>query len=297
MIESRGKSTLTLDPFRVKPFAEQPRKRFRGIPQLAESIRLVGQVTPIVVTPCEENGFDAELVDGERRLQACRLKNMRIKAIIDGAATPAERFALSIAANFCRQPHDCIEISEAVARLKSHGKTAEEIAGIFGKTPAWVYQNASLATLHPDVQEMLKIAGDDQRESRIQRRGLGRMTRSIALLLVPLDQQQQLKAARHITKRKLSMAAARNYVLSTAKGAGKTVGREISPRAKLHVLWNAVEAARHALDRHCSMRFAELQSILSTANARQLKTLAGQLGNLCDDLSGLRKSLTKAGEK
>jgi len=64
---------LLLDPFRVKPFADQPRKRFRGIEQLAKSIRLVGQVTPIVVTPCRESGFDAELVDGERRLQACRM--------------------------------------------------------------------------------------------------------------------------------------------------------------------------------------------------------------------------------
>ena len=44
--------TLLLDPFRVKPFADQPRKRFRDIPQLAASIRLAGQVTPIVVTTC-----------------------------------------------------------------------------------------------------------------------------------------------------------------------------------------------------------------------------------------------------
>jgi len=82
---------VMFDPGRVKPFADQPRKRFRGIKQLAESIRLVGQVTPIVVTPYRENGFDAELIDGERRLQACRLSNLRIKAVIEDCASPADR--------------------------------------------------------------------------------------------------------------------------------------------------------------------------------------------------------------
>lgn len=46
------------DPKRVKPFADQPRKRFRGISKLADSIRLIGQITPIVVTPCEEEGYE-----------------------------------------------------------------------------------------------------------------------------------------------------------------------------------------------------------------------------------------------
>ena len=40
----KAKGTF-LDPFRVKPFKDQPRKRFRGIAKLAASIRRIGQVT------------------------------------------------------------------------------------------------------------------------------------------------------------------------------------------------------------------------------------------------------------
>ena len=105
---------LKLDPARVKPFADNPRKRFRGIKQLAESIRLIGQVTPIVVTRSRENGFDAELVDGERRLRACLVGKMPVKAVIEGDDKVADRYVRSVAANFCRQGHDAVEIMEAV---------------------------------------------------------------------------------------------------------------------------------------------------------------------------------------
>jgi hypothetical protein len=40
---------ISIDPDRVMPFGDQPRKRFRGIKQLADSIKLVGQRTPIQV--------------------------------------------------------------------------------------------------------------------------------------------------------------------------------------------------------------------------------------------------------
>jgi len=75
---------LILDPQTVKPFTDQPRKRFRGIPQLAESIRLAGQVTPIVVTRLEPalNGYRYELTDGERRLQACLAAGLKVKAVL-----------------------------------------------------------------------------------------------------------------------------------------------------------------------------------------------------------------------
>ena len=101
---------LRLEPRRVKPFAKNPRKRFRGIPQLAESILAVGQITPIIVAPCGEGGYDAELVDGERRLRACLLAKVPVTAILDGNGRVADRYVRSVAANFCRQGHDAVEI-------------------------------------------------------------------------------------------------------------------------------------------------------------------------------------------
>ena len=63
----------SFDPFRVRPLPNQPRKRFRGIGELASSIAEVGQATPGVVTLVKDDPeFDAQLVDGARRLRACK---------------------------------------------------------------------------------------------------------------------------------------------------------------------------------------------------------------------------------
>lgn len=291
------KSTVLLDPWRVKPFADQPRKRFRGIPQLAESIRLVGQVTPIIVTACRENGFDAELVDGERRLQACRLGKMRIKAVFEGKVNAAERFALSIAANFCRQEHDCLEVAEAIQRLKAEGRSIEEIAGIFGKGGSWVHQHTSLLSLHPDVQEMLKRAGDEQKQSRKQIRARGRMTLSIALLLVPLSRPVQLQTANHIVKNKLSMAAARSYVLKIAAAKNTKVGHKRSPKHDFIMFWNAMDTFRHRIDRLSVVSHAHLQSMLGAASDREAKALAGQIDEVCDNLKVVSHELRKVSKK
>lgn len=293
-------AVLLLDPWRVKPFAGQPRKRFRGIKQLAESIRLVGQVTPIVVTPIDEKGFDAELVDGERRLQACRSANIRVKAFLDmevGQVSDLKRFALSIAANFCRQGHDCIEIAEACERLQAEGLTYEQIAAVFGKTNTFVAQHLSIRRLHPAVQDMLKVAGDEKKQSRHEIRRRGRMTLSLAMLLVPLDEALQLKAARQIVKQKLSMAAARNLIRRLAEKKNVQVGRRRSPYQHFSALWNQTDTYRFAVERYATMRHAELQRVFEQVDLRRARTLAGQLRALADDLTGIADALLRKAEK
>lgn len=296
-LASGTRSTLTLDPWRVKPFADQPRKRFRGIKQLAESIRLVGQVTPIIVTPADGNGFDAELLDGERRLQACRSADIRIKAVVEEKVSADVRFALSIAANFCRQGHDCIEIAEAVERLQAEGRTYEQIALIFGKTISFVSQHLSLRRLHPAVQNMLERAGDEARQTKREIRARGRMTFSVALLLVPLDEASQLKAAKHIAKKKLSMAAARNYVWKLGNKKGRPVGRTVSPHQKFQKLWNQTDTYRHAVERYATLRYADWEPVLAAMKTREARVLAGQLRRLSEDLGGIADVLEKAGER
>lgn len=285
--------TLLLDPERVKPFADQPRKRFRGIAKLAECIRLVGQVTPIVVTPIQEKGFDVELLDGERRLQACRLGKMRIKVVVEDDVKAADRFALAVAANFCRQPHDSVEIAEAIARLRSQGRSTEDIGGIFGKTISWVTQYSSLLTLHPDIRQMLTKAGDEKRESRIRHRQRGRMTLSLALLLVPLKQDRQVQMARRIIKGKMSMEAARSFVRRSTAEAGEKVGKKTSPRAKFIVLFNLFDTFRHRLDQFVDMPHVQLKEIMLSSNAKDRKLLDERLGELSDGLAGLWAALEK----
>ncbi len=256
----------------------------------------MGQITPVLVIPCDEAGFDAELVDGERRLQACRQGRIPIDCVLNrkGKLSPADRFALSVAANFCRQDHDVMEIAEAIAHLESQGRSGIEIAGIFGKTASWISQNRSLLRLHPEVQAMLKRPDHRQRVSRVKRRARGSMTRSLALLLVPLDGVRQLRAAKHILRHKLSMGVARNYIQALAAGCKVKVGKQISPRARLMQLWNSNETFHASLGRFTAMPYAQLAAVAGEANARERAALLALMDQTTSDLVAIAKTFRKA---
>jgi len=284
---------LTLDPKRVKPFAKQPRKRFRGIKQLAESIRAVGQVTPIVVTGCDDPKYDAELVDGERRLRACLLGQMPIRAVTEANGSAADRYVKSVAANFCRQPHDAVEIMQAVLALKADGRTGKEIARIFGKTVSWVSQYASLRKLSPAVLAELKIAGDEVKQSKAQRRRKGRLTFSTALLLVPLPRPLQAKAMGGILAGKMSLAEARAFIHRMAASKGASVGKRKSPRRQLEAVSGAVDTCYHQVDRYLRMPGSQMKALVRAATPEERKRLADQLETLCESLLMFSDELVK----
>lgn len=281
------REVLALDPHRVKPFAGQPRKRFRGIAALARSIELVGQITPIVVAPLDEPGFDAELVDGERRLRACRHAGLPVQAVFEGQVPAATRFALAIAANFCRQEHDAVEVAEAVRTLADQGRDNSEIAGIFGKSLTWVCQHKQLLALAPEVLDRLKRPDDAQGETKRHRRRPGKLTFSLALLLAPLAPADQIRAVAHIEKKRLRPPQARSYILRLIEARGKKPNRNESPRSQLEKFWSALDVFRHRVDRIAGMRYAELEPILLTVRAREAETFAGQIDEVAENLKML----------
>jgi ParB family chromosome partitioning protein len=285
---------IELDPARVKPFEDQPRKRFRGIKQLAESIQAIGQVTPIVVTGCASPRYDAELVDGERRLRACLLGGMSVKAVLDGENGASDRYVRSVAANFCRQGHDAVEICEAVHALKASGHSDDDIGRIFGKSSTWVAQYASLRRLAPAVLEKLKIAGDEDRQNRTQKRRRGKVTLSVALLLLPLPHKLQVKAMRAIVKGKMGMAEARTHIHKLAQGRGTKVGVTMSDRAKFGAVSSAVENCYHVVERYLNMPGLEIKALVRGATRKERRALAKRLESLCESLLMLSDALDES---
>ncbi|MFA6411042.1 MAG: ParB/RepB/Spo0J family partition protein, partial [Candidatus Buchananbacteria bacterium] len=147
--------TIAINPFEVRPLPGQIRQHFAGVKELADSIKEIGQVMPIIVTELRSPSgpYRVQLVDGERRLAACQyLKRGIVAFVTDGSLEPEEIYALSVAANFGRQPHDPIEILQAILTFKKYGKTNEQIARVFGKSVAWVCQHYLLRKLDPIVQ-------------------------------------------------------------------------------------------------------------------------------------------------
>ena len=272
---------VRLDPARVKPFADQPRKRFRGIAQLANSIREIGQVTPIIVTASADPDYDAELVDGERRLRACLIGKMKVKAIFEPAGA-VDRFARSVAGNFCRQGHDAVEIMEAVLAMKAGGKTALEIAAIVGKTQSWVAQYSMLAKLAPEVLERLKAPPEGTAKKQLRK--CGKMTLALALAIVPLPHKLQIKASRTILAKRMSLVEARTYVARLACARGVRLGKRQSPYMQFCAVFSAVEHCGHIVERYLRMPGIEITALVRNAGFEEKKRLSALLESLCESL-------------
>lgn len=150
------------DPKRVRPLPDQPRKRFTGIMKLGKSIQLIGQTTPGIVTlVTDDPNYDAQLIDGERRLRACVAINHPFEAVVkENAGSYFKQFLKSVAANFQRQDHNVIEIAHALKKAHDGengevGLTIKELAALCGKSTTWVTQHLSLLKLSDEVQQLL----------------------------------------------------------------------------------------------------------------------------------------------
>lgn len=211
----------SFDPDRVKPLPGQPRKRFGGIKELAASISEVGQTCPGIVTLLvNDPKFDAQLVDGERRLRSCKLAGKRFRAEVRPAGDPEEVFVASFAANFGKQNHDVLEIAEGLARMQKAGKSVEQLARIAGKSQGWVYQHLGLLKLCPDVRAML-VCDPDQEDVKPA------LSFQLAMLLAPVPEAQR----RH--RRKTAQGIAGGPA-DEGTSNGRQPGPEVSGRSDRH---------------------------------------------------------------
>lgn len=287
-------STVTLprmavyNPFDILPLKDQIRKTFFEIKELAGSMKLVGQVTPILVTelPEPDGHFKARLVDGERRLAALQYAQMPAKAFIwDGLTDPKEIYALSVAANFGRQPHDPVEISDAIIQFRKDGRSHADISRIFGRTTGWVSQFYSLRKLHPTVRGWLMPSivfdgGEDESNGLIRnvnsRKIKPPLSFQLALLLTRLPHEQQIHAGKEIIGQKMSLVEARRYLA----GVGRSVGvppRHRSPGEQRSTLFSVVSGVRHQLGRYIDLPGSQFDDLLSSASSGELVTLVRSL--------------------
>ncbi len=276
-----------LDPKRIRPFKNQIRKRFRGIPQLGQSILQVGQTTPIKVRFISgDPNYDAELVDGERRLRACLLINRTIKAIEDEDVQDEKtQYEHCVAANFGRQDHDVIEIAHSVLFFREQGKTLQQIADIFGATTSFVCQYLSINDLDLRVQELM-IAPDSETE------GTPLLSFSNGLLVVKLPRDQQLAVASKIVKEKMSAIAVRRYVLQRLRvSGGSSSKRRLRPARRWKTMFRLAEETRNRFGVFLDMKGGEFDQIVRSVGSLEHKTLLTSLQSMIDEMTNLKESI------
>ncbi len=141
----------------VDPNPRQPRDRFAGdaMQSLADSIREVGVLQPIVVRPAGADGRHV-LVAGERRLRAARMAGLdEIPAVIrDG--DDQGRLVEAVVENVQREDLDSLEEAAAYKTLmEDFGLTHDQVASRVGKSRSAVTNSVRLLGLPGAIQTLL----------------------------------------------------------------------------------------------------------------------------------------------
>ena len=159
----------------IDPNREQPRRSFAD---LAQSIRAVGVLQPIIVAP---NGDRFTIIAGERRYRASRLAELEEIPAIVRDWDEQTRLEAALIENLQRDDLNPIEEAMGVRRLMDEaGLTQEKVAERLGKSRPAVANLLRLLTLPDMVRQMLVD---------------GKLSAGHARALVTVDRKRQIQLA------------------------------------------------------------------------------------------------------
>ena len=182
----------------VQPNKEQPRKTFdeEKINELAESVKNYGVLQPLLV---QKKGSFYEIIAGERRWRAAKAAGLKEVPAVLKEYSKQEAMEISLIENVQRADLNPIEEALGYKQLiNEFGLTQEEIAIRVAKSRVAITNTMRLLKLDEQIQNML-----------IQ----GVISSGHARALLSLeDTMMQLKAAKEILDKKLSVRATEKLV-------------------------------------------------------------------------------------
>ena len=193
-----GPGMQELEVSSIRPNPYQPRDQFdeEGLGALADSIREVGVLQPVLVRPADD-GY--ELIAGERRWRAARRVGLqKIPALIRDT-DDSSALEQALVENLQREELNPLEEAGAYQQLiEDFGLTHEQVAAKAGRSRASVSNTLRLLSLPPSIQRMV-------REKQLT------MGHARALLGTP-DRAFQEQLARQVPKEDLSVRAVEQSV-------------------------------------------------------------------------------------
>lgn len=143
-----GKIDRPVPPIR-KHFDEQEMAR------LIQSIRDNGVAVPLLVRPI---GDRFEVIDGDRRLNACWSAGVKEIPVVVKSLDDRETHIFRMLANLDREDTDPVSEAKYVAKL-IHEKTfsAEEYAEKIGRSVSWVEDRMTIAEMPEYMQQALSV--------------------------------------------------------------------------------------------------------------------------------------------
>ncbi len=150
-----GSEVLELDVQDIAPNPLQPRTDIGDdqIGELADSIRKVGILQPIIVRP---EGASYQIIAGERRWRAAQMAGLERVPVRVMATTETEALALALIENLQREDLNPIEEARGYRRLiAEYNMTQSELADRVSKSRSAVTNALRLLDLPDDIQELL----------------------------------------------------------------------------------------------------------------------------------------------
>lgn len=141
------------------PAQKERRKRInkKSVKGLADSMKAVGQITPIIV---KKAGKDYELIAGERRFMAAQVAGITtLSAVVEDAALSERQTEIQLIENAQRLDLHDFEFASQIEALIEQGKTTEQIATIAGVSTGKITRLRPLLNLNA-TQRMKAMAAN-----------------------------------------------------------------------------------------------------------------------------------------
>jgi ParB family chromosome partitioning protein len=141
----------------ISPNRFQPRGHFdeEALSQLADSIREVGVLQPVLVRPTGEGQF--ELIAGERRWRAARRVGLQTIPALVRVTDDASALEQALVENVHRDNLNPLEEAAAYQQLiEDFGLTHDDVAARVGRSRATVTNTLRLMQLPPAIQKSLQ---------------------------------------------------------------------------------------------------------------------------------------------
>lgn len=153
----KAEKVLQLALSDIDPNREQPRRTFdqEALEQLADSIRNVGVLQPILVMPTEGGRY--RIIAGERRWRASRLAGLTTIPAIVREMDKVHTMEAALIENLQRNDLNPVDEAQAIRQLMvDFGATQEQIAQRLGKSRPAIANSVRLLTLPEEVLQFVR---------------------------------------------------------------------------------------------------------------------------------------------
>ena len=252
---------------KIRPNPNQPRRRFEGLEELAQSLRDEGQLTPILVRPDDDV---YELVNGERRWRAAKLAGLEVLRAEVRELTDEDAYRLSLIENVARDSLTPIEEAEAFRKLTEGGMTQVEVGRLVGKSQQYVADRLALLRLPDKVQSLVTARA---------------VNPSIARRLVTLDDPKaQIRLAKRAAEGNLTVKLI-EYEKRYASRVGDLKTYLVTPSLEAMILDSArckqyIEAVQQGYRAVFNEMVKDAPELAQYAEAVKSKELEVKIGNV-----------------